>query len=131
MSIAGYLVSLRGPYVITDIFVGLGTALAMAHLARHPAHWGNMLLGWKPLAWIGTFSYSVYLIHSFFQLAARRWLLAHGHPSREFTALVLVFVIGPIAVAASYGFHVLFERPFMSHRRQLAEKVDRVKAVLY
>jgi peptidoglycan/LPS O-acetylase OafA/YrhL len=129
LSVAGYLASLGGPYVITDIFIGLSTALLMAYLTRHRLHWGNRLLAWKPLACIGTFSYSVYLIHSFFQFAARRWLFGHGHPSRGFMALVLVFAVAPVAVAASYGFHVLFERPFMSQRRQFAEKAERMEAV--
>jgi peptidoglycan/LPS O-acetylase OafA/YrhL len=128
LSIASYLVSLGGPYVIKDIFVGLSTALLMAYLTRHRSHWGNRLLGWKPLAWIGTFSYSIYLIHSFFQLAAKRWLI-QLHLSHGALSLFLVGVVGPIAVAASYGFHVVFERPFMSQRRQLTEKSDRIEVV--
>jgi peptidoglycan/LPS O-acetylase OafA/YrhL len=67
-------------------------------------------------------------IHSFFQFAFKRWVFAHGHPSHGYMAMFMVGV-SPIAVAASYGFHVLFERPFMSQRRQLAEEVDRIETV--
>jgi peptidoglycan/LPS O-acetylase OafA/YrhL len=129
LSAAGYFVSLGGPYVITDILVGLSTALLLAYLTQHHEHWGNKVLGWKPLAWIGTFSYSIYLIHSFFQFAFKRWVFAYGHPSHGHMAMFMVGFVGPIAVAASYGFYVLFERPFMSQRRQLSERVDRMKTV--
>jgi peptidoglycan/LPS O-acetylase OafA/YrhL len=129
LSFTAYLVCLavsRTPYPITDIFIGLSSALMMAYLTQYPDHWGNALLGWKPLAWVGTFSYSVYLIHSFLQMAVRRWILASnaGHlaDSRGQMAAVMVFLVAPLAVAASYGFHVLFERPFLSPGRQRVEQ---------
>jgi peptidoglycan/LPS O-acetylase OafA/YrhL len=126
LSFAGYCwCSLYPKYVVTDIFIGLSTALLMAYLTQHRHHWGNKLLGWKPLAWVGTFSYSLYLVHSFFQVPLKRWILARdiGHlaESHGTMALFMIVVVAPIAIAASYGFHVVFERPFMSPGRQKAE----------
>ncbi len=126
VSAVGFLFALRAPWVISDIFVGLSTSLLMAYLTQHPQHWGNRVFGWKPLAWIGTFSYSIYLVHSFFQVLTYRFVFAAGvspfNRSHSALAMLLVFVVSPVAIAVSYGFHVIFERPFMSHPRQVAEK---------
>jgi peptidoglycan/LPS O-acetylase OafA/YrhL len=127
-SFSAYLLCLqvRAPYVLSDILIGLSTALLMAYLTQYREHWGNKILGWKPLAWIGTFSYSLYLVHSFLQMAIRRWVLssnvAHLADSRGEMAAVMVFLIAPIAVAVSYVFHVIFERPFVSTNRKRIEQ---------
>jgi peptidoglycan/LPS O-acetylase OafA/YrhL len=62
---------------------------------------------------IGVFSYSVYLVHApllFLSWFALRLL----HLSSDLTFAILVFVCLPGIVAACYGFHCLFERPFMT-----------------
>jgi peptidoglycan/LPS O-acetylase OafA/YrhL len=109
-----------------DIFTGLGIGLLMAYLAQHREHWGNRVLGWKPLAWIGTFSYSIYLLHAIIQIPVKRWLFSSGIKffTESHTAMLalLVFVVSPIAIAASYGFHLVFERPFLSQTRKKAEE---------
>ncbi len=128
-SIAAYLLSLlipRTPYVISDIFIALSAALTMAYLTRNPQHWAGKILGWRLLAWLGTFSYSIYLVHNFFQWPVRRWILesnvGHLADSHAKMAVVMVFIVAPLAVAASYVFHVIFERPFVSPGRQIVEQ---------
>ena len=123
LSFTGYLLSVRAT---RDFFIGLWVALLMAYLTQNRNHWGNLILGWKPLAWVGTFSYSIYLIHSFFQVLVHRWIVATNLPqlpqSPGAMAALMAFVVSPIAVAASYGFHVIFERPFLSQKRQETEE---------
>ena len=67
---------------------------------------------WEPLVVLGTFSYSLYLVHhpvlGMFTLALHRWQI----PGGPAVALEL-FVAVPLAAALAYGFHLLFERPFM------------------
>ncbi len=126
----GILLCLIG-YLLTDqyrrdIFTGLGIGLLMTYLVQNREHWGNRLLGWKPLAWIGTFSYSIYLLHSFFQVLVHRWAFSAGvkslTESRPAMLALMVFLVSPIAVVASYGFHLLFERPFINQERKRAEE---------
>ena len=68
-------------------------------------------LSWRPLVWIGTFSYSLYLVHFLVIFAIQDHLTALLHTSA-------VFVIGPLDVALTVGiayvFHLIFERPFMT-----------------
>jgi peptidoglycan/LPS O-acetylase OafA/YrhL len=80
------------------------------------------LLTWKPLVWLGTISYSVYLIHgSVFQLIAL-WVSntsASVH-EREF----LFMILGPMTVVFfSCFFFKLFERPFMAPKKTLPPNV--------
>ena len=123
LSFLGYLLTVRAT---KDLFIGLSVGLLMAYLTQNRAHWGNLVLGWKPLAWVGTFSYSVYLIHSFFQVLAYRWVVTANFrqlpQSPGATAALLAFVVSPIAVAASYVFHLSFERPFLSQEREKTEE---------
>jgi peptidoglycan/LPS O-acetylase OafA/YrhL len=61
---------------------------------------------------IGFFSYSLYLIHA--PLVHLSWFALRPlglSPDLTFIVLTLVFV--PLIVLVSYGFHCLFERPFM------------------
>jgi peptidoglycan/LPS O-acetylase OafA/YrhL len=123
LSFLGYLLTVRAT---RDIFIGLSIGLMMAYLTQNREHWGNLVLGWKPLVWVGTLSYSVYLIHSFFQVLAHRWLVSANflqlHKSPGATAALLAFVVSPIAIAASYVFHLGFERPFLNLERQKTEE---------
>jgi peptidoglycan/LPS O-acetylase OafA/YrhL len=123
LSFLGYLLTARAT---RDIFIGLSIALLMAYLTQNREHWGNLVLEWKPLTWVGTFSYSVYLIHSFFQVLAHRWIVSANflqlHMSPAATAALLAFVVSPIAIAASYAFHLSFERPFLNQDRKKTEE---------
>ncbi len=117
LSFLGYLLTARA---IRDFFIGLSVALLMAFLTKNREHMGNRLLEWKPLTRVGTFSYSVYLIHSLFQVLAHRWMVGAGHrhlPESPLATIALIaFIVSPVAIAASYGFHLIFERPFMSRK---------------
>ena len=105
---------------LTSIFCGSG----MAYLANRGEHPVRKMLGLRPLAWLGTFSYSIYLLHAIL-LKLSMLLIWERHPGfgrsvQPTYALWLVCTLVAIT-AASYGFHRLFERPFMSVRRQKTE----------
>jgi peptidoglycan/LPS O-acetylase OafA/YrhL len=98
-----------------DTAIGAGAALLLAGLAV-----GNgrvlgalkALLSLKLLVWIGTFSYSLYLVHA--ALLHAFWLLisklTQPSPIQMFMLLV---VCAPLIVGISWLFFVAFERPFM------------------
>jgi peptidoglycan/LPS O-acetylase OafA/YrhL len=66
----------------------------------------------NPVVILGTFSYSLYLIHApvlaVCTLALHHWQ-AHG----LWAPAIELFVGVPMAVALAYGFHLVAERPFM------------------
>ena len=69
------------------------------------------VLSWRPLVFIGTFAYSIYLTHFLVMYAINDALVSHLHTR-------LIWVIGPIVMAltvcVAYLFHLAFERPFMT-----------------
>jgi len=113
-------------YLLHEATVGMTTALLMAYLVWSPS--GNRILGSKWLVWGGSFSYSMYLVHSFFQVLAYR-LVARRHlnfltEAPSHMAVFMVLVVSPIAIAGSYGFHLIFERPFMTRKLDSSVAVE-------
>lgn len=104
--------------------VRLGTGNGLVHdLATSAAAFGILLLAidpnsamsrWLSTRWlvrIGIFSYSLYLVHAPF-LHLLWFALRPLQLSADATYLILV-LCAPLLVALAYGFHRLFERPFM------------------
>jgi GT2 family glycosyltransferase/peptidoglycan/LPS O-acetylase OafA/YrhL len=74
-------------------------------------------LSFRPLIFVGSFSYSLYLVHAPLLQVVWQYGL---HPLGLGTSatFVLLAVVGvPLVVAASYLFFLLCERPFLSTRR--------------
>ncbi len=91
-------------------------ALAMSALvlsSRPNAGRLHRFFSWKPLAFVGTFSYSVYLIHApLLQVAWKYVLFPLGASANQMFAFLmtagLAFILG-----SSYLFFRVFEQPFM------------------
>jgi peptidoglycan/LPS O-acetylase OafA/YrhL len=100
-------------FYILDLPIGLMAAAALV-LASGPEP-GRLtrIFNWRPLVAIGTFSYSLYLIHA--PLLQILWLyvmkpLNLGHEAQ----FIFLHSIGlGLVLLASYGFHLAFEAPFM------------------
>jgi peptidoglycan/LPS O-acetylase OafA/YrhL len=104
----------------SDALLGITVALGMAYLATNPKHPVASALSLRPLVYIGTFSYSIYLVHAYFQhfgyAQISRWHLSAGAQ-----AFLMIFALTPVIIAGSYLFHLAVERPFMSRKRQPVE----------
>ncbi len=105
--------------LLTDALIGTATACFLVSATRHltdPDRFampgGLRLCASRGAVLLGTFSYSLYLVHApvlaiVHDLAARFTLTPAG-------MLLVLFAIGvPLAVAVAYLFYRLFERPFM------------------
>lgn len=68
----------------------------------------------KPLFFLGTISYSLYLLHQFITPRMRS-ILIDGKQGDLQILLILVFVLLPSAFFIVYVFHVFFEKPFADH----------------
>jgi peptidoglycan/LPS O-acetylase OafA/YrhL len=104
-----------GNGLVHDLETGVG-AFGLLMLARDSKSPVSRVLSTPWLARLGFFSYSLYLLHA--PLLHLFWLaLRPLHLSRDAVFLLLAFVCIPLVIVASYGFHCLFERPFMRIQR--------------
>ena len=106
------------PWEFNDLCVGLATLclLVVCGAPAGTARAGDLarLFAWRPLAFVGTFAYSIYLIHApivelLWRYAIHRFALSPGCAAVAITLLGL-----PLILPASYLFYRLFERPFTS-----------------
>lgn len=100
---------------LADLAVGAVTLCAVVSSSRGGPSLLRRILASRCPRTLGAFSYSLYLVHA--PLLQVEWQYGLGSPAGSpglaFALLVLVGV--PLVLAAAYGFHVLFERPFLSH----------------
>jgi peptidoglycan/LPS O-acetylase OafA/YrhL len=98
---------------VTDILVGV-CMVALLVTAARPNRVGRLLAA-RPLAFIGTFAYSIYLVHLPLLIACWSLLVRLRLPSEAAFAL-LAFGCGPLIVGIAYLFHLGCERPFLTKR---------------
>lgn len=113
---------------LIDPFIGVSTAAALLLLYRNQSNNSIRILqlpSWRPLAYIGTFAYSIYLVH-----LPMLWItvgILHKIPvlksSVPLTALVLFLFVIPFIVAVAYIFYLVCERPFLNKNRITASVV--------
>jgi peptidoglycan/LPS O-acetylase OafA/YrhL len=105
----------------TDPIVGAGTAVSIIYLSRFVAHARNAgpavlrILEARPIAWLGSFSYSLYLVHYPLLPLIHAGLRAVPMPPMvRFGVFVTLGIVIPLAFA--YLFHMAFERPLLVDR---------------
>jgi len=99
---------------LLDLLVGLFTLCLLAAAARPGPNRLRNALALRPLVFVGTFAYSLYLIHA--PLLQLLWQYAI-RPLRvgEVTGFALLASAGcPLVVGAAYLFFLGCERPFLS-----------------
>ena len=103
-------------WILSDLLAGLaGMALLVAVLAfrSHPL---NTFLTWNPLVKMGSFSYSIYLIHMPLMQVFLQYV-SHPLHLQPIFELMFVFAVGvPLVISISYLFFLLAEKPFLSQR---------------
>jgi peptidoglycan/LPS O-acetylase OafA/YrhL len=112
-------------YFWLDIAVGIATAALFLAAAQGRFRWLTSFLALPPLAFLGSFAFSLYLIHAPV-LAMLNDLVVRPLALGAMESLILLLVSGSVAsVAAAYAFFLLFERPFLTIRsyRELVESL--------
>ena len=111
---------------VIDAAAGMVTALALALMgrtnSRRELSLPVRLLSWRPLVFVGTIGYSLYLIHSnvIYRVSGILTTRLHIHP-----AFVVIVLDMAITVGLAYLFHLAFERPFMSSSGKPAPQTER------
>jgi peptidoglycan/LPS O-acetylase OafA/YrhL len=106
---------LRGLFYI-DVFVALITVTALMRTSTDRWRPLRRALESRPVAFVGSFSYSLYLIHA--PLIQCVWqYMVHPLGFSRNTEFFLLFLSGtPLILACSYLFYLAFERPFLPSR---------------
>ena len=99
---------------ILDFFVGVWAMSLLIAAGYRSDTRLHRALSWKPLAFVGTFAYSIYVIHA--PLLQLIWLYV-VRPLRLTPNLGVAAVFGvfiPLVIAGAYIFFLACERPFLS-----------------
>lgn len=113
---------------LLDLLVGLFAACLLVAASREGHLQGA--LSCRPLAVVGGFGYSLYLIHfPILQLVWQYFIQPLGRGAG--TSLALHWLIGlPLAVLGAFLFHLAFERPFMSSPPPKTERQAEAAAIV-
>lgn len=114
---------------VVELLVGLLTLCLLVTMSTRPDSLAKRALSYRPLIFLGSFAYSLYLVHA--PLIAVIWQ-GGLHPLHlaSVAAFLLLLLVGvPVIVAGAYLFHLAFERPFMSKPPPKTEKQAEVAAI--
>lgn len=108
------------PYPITDLFFGTAAAGLLVYFSRPDASFIKRVLNHRILTWLGTFAYSIYLVHMMAIRLVATFILPQAAQSFTVTFFCLTFILIPIIVLLAYLFFLAFERPFLSQNAKRA-----------
>ena len=114
----------------TDVLLGMAVASLIVYCSwvecgsRKDTIGVNRFLCSKHLVGLGSFSYSLYLIHAPV-IEKVEWVLSHLHLPGPLGFVVLLAAGVPCSLAAAYVFHLAFERPFLKNRASAGGELNR------
>lgn len=109
-----------GHYFWIDLLLGIPTGALLAALALGRPRRVVRFLDSRPLRSLGSFSYSLYLVHVPIVAVVSRVLVEPRLPAGTPTFLVTAAITVPAALLFAKGFAAVFEIPFQKHRSAAA-----------
>ena len=111
----GYLLRrIHGITIYVDPLIGVSTASLLIAMSRSKENWTRRAIEWKPLVFIGGFSYSLYLIHAPLLQVIWQYGILPLHRSETISFWILATAGTALILGASYLFSLMCERPFMN-----------------
>lgn len=104
------------PIEHTDYIFGLWVACLLCALAQGRLAWLSRALSWRPLVVIGSFSYSLYLIHAPLLQGVWQYVVMPWRQSRVGAFLTLGAISLPLVMISAYGMFLVAERPFLRRK---------------
>ena len=103
---------------ILDTVNGILSAILLIALSKPGPSRLRNLLSWRPLVFVGTFAYSIYLIHM--PIAQVIWQYGFHPLHKGFlpTYFLMISIGLPLILGASYLFFLAFERPFLNTKKR-------------
>jgi peptidoglycan/LPS O-acetylase OafA/YrhL len=130
LSLIAYLALFRDNRAyLSDIFIGVFTATLMTALSLGSLAPIRRVLSGRVITWFGSFSYSIYLVHSIIQQGYLQTSFAatlSREPWKQGLALLLIVVPGVILI--SYLFYLVAERPFINRTRTAVSTITELPA---
>jgi peptidoglycan/LPS O-acetylase OafA/YrhL len=106
---------MRGLFYI-DLFVSLATVAALLKMSLGRWRLLKAALAWKPLAFVGSFAYSLYLIHAPLIQCVWQYVVHPLGTSRNMEFFLLVLIGLPFILVCAFLFYLGCERPFLRSR---------------
>jgi len=106
--------------LLCEPLVGIFSAALLVTLSISPRSLLRNCVQWKPIVFVGTFSYSLYLIHAPLIQLIWQYALKPAHLGPVTVFFLLLSVGSVIILGISYGFFILCERPFLIPARSSA-----------
>ena len=103
-------------YFWIDLVFGAGVACVMAVMYAGGAAHLRRLLASRVMLRLGLFSYSIYLLHGPLLGVIDEKIVGPMHLAPLATFGLLIAIGVPIVLVACYGFHLMFEAPFLNRR---------------
>jgi peptidoglycan/LPS O-acetylase OafA/YrhL len=102
-----------------DLLFGVAVAGGLYLAANTTSPLRDRTLGSRPLLVLGSFSYSLYLVHAPIVEGMQRWVIGPIADTRGANFVLLLAIALPVVLALAYFFFLVFEKPFLD-RRDLA-----------
>lgn len=109
----------------SDVLAGFCAMCLLVTLSLRPKNSLGRFLSLKPLLFLGSFAYSLYLIHAPLIQVIWQYALHPLHLSPTPTFLLLITFGVPAVIAAAYVFFWFCERPFLSQPGKPSPKNER------
>lgn len=108
-----------GPHVVAGICAACGMVLG----AQHPTNSIARFVSWKPIVTVGTFSYSLYMLHFPLQLLLWKYVIFPLHLTESATFFVGATIGTLLILGAAHGFYLACERPFLNRKMDRSRRV--------
>jgi peptidoglycan/LPS O-acetylase OafA/YrhL len=119
-----------GHFFWIDCLFGIGVAALLIVMYAGGGAALRRLFASRAALWLGLFSYSIYLVHDPLVSMLNMYVFAPmGFSALGTFALFLLFGV-PVILAVCYGFHQLFEAPFLHNRGVTALRAMPIVRVL-
>ena len=132
MSVLVYLVSAvpfwkgkMAPEEICDYTFGFWSLALLIFISVNEKNWIRRVLSHKSLVFVGTFSYSLYLLHAPLLQVFWQYLFAPLQHKPYAMLFALIVIATPLIIAFSYFFYLWCEKPFIG-RGKSKKPVDRL-----
>ena len=102
--------------------MGITSTLLLMEMAAVRDSRLRKLLSFRPLVFVGTFAFTLYLVHAPLLQLASQYILSGAALPESGKAILLCFVGTPIIIGISYPIYLLCERPFHLWAKSLGNR---------
>ncbi|SOD80617.1 acyltransferase family protein [Spirosoma fluviale] len=113
-------------WVLIDILIGCSASTLLIGLSTNKLNKVKRLLSWNPLVFIGTFAYSIYLVHPPLLQVIHQYFLNPLNLSTDALLIVFLFVSPIFVVFLAYIFFLVAEKPFIPGKKHKSYDIAKV-----